>query len=160
MSLSLDTGNFKDAYISGTRVREMWFRGNLIYVKKQAPEVTLTVTKNTETGKIVISGRFEDYAHKYRYYDDMAISSAKENTHGILYSYEYELGSRVLTYNSARKRVSFGSYKDDGSFVYNLVPEKKTLTYCFRAFVSYQDRETGKQRFAYSDTAIRSYNSI
>ena len=118
---------------------------------KKAPTVSLTVTKNTSTSRLVLAGKFDDYLNADCYYEVTA--------HGIVYMQTIRLGKRVLTVNtSGRTRVNFGSYKEDGSFVYNLKPTSKSLSYTIRAFMIYTDPETGKSVVIYSDPVITTYN--
>ena len=120
-------------------------------VLKSAPVVTLKVTKNISTQRLVLSGKFEDYVNVDKYYE--------VTSHGIVYMQTVRLGKRVLTVNtSGRSRVTFSAYKEDGSFVYNLKPSSKNVSYTVRAFMVYTDPETGKSVTVYSDPIVTTYN--
>lgn len=119
----------------------------------KAPTVSLTVTKNTTTGKIVMTGQVDDYENLEDYYEITG--------HGLVFIYKTRLGNRVLTVNtSGRTKVSFGAYKEDGSYVYNLTPKSKAISYVVRAYITYVDPDTGKTVYVYSDPVIGSYNSL
>ena len=162
MSLSLDTGNFKDAYIRGIRVREMWLRGNLIYIKKKEPTVTLAVSKGDSPGKIVLTGQFEDYGHRYRYFDEATYTKGKlSGTHGFLSIRKFGLGNRVLTLSTQGASTGFfQKYTDDGAFSHTIDVPSVGLDMVFRAWVYYTDGDTGKKAVAYSRAITGSYNSI
>lgn len=119
----------------------------------KAPTVSLTVTKNTTTGRIVMTGQVDDYENLEDYYEITG--------HGLVFIYKTRLGNRVLTVNtSGRTKVSFGAYKEDGSYVYNLTPKSKAISYVVRAYITYVDPDTGKTVYVYSDPVIGSYNSL
>ena len=124
------------------------------YAKEpKAPTVSLKVTKNATTGKIVMTAQVDDYENLDDYY---TITS-----HGIVYIYTTKLGSRVLTVNtSGRTKVSFGGYKEDGSYVYNLTPKSKAVSYTVRAYITYVDPDTGRTVYVYSDKVVGSYNTL
>lgn len=124
------------------------------YVKElKVPSVSISVTKNTSTGKIVITGKVDDYENLEDYYE---ITS-----HGLLYIYTSRLGTRQLNVNSTgRTKVGFGKYKDDGSYVYNLKPTSQYLSYTFRAYISYIDPDTGYTVYVYSDPITTTYYNI
>ena len=119
--------------------------------EKQAPKVSLTVT--AEDGKLVMTGKFEDYENADRYYD--------VTSHGLVYIASAKLGTRSLTVNTpGRTRVTFGSYKEDGSFTYKMSPKSGVVTYTVRAFLSYVDPDTGRTVYVYSDPVRVSYNGL
>ena len=133
---------------SATKTEEIEYEKEL-----KAPTVSLKVTKNTSTGKIVMTGIVDDYENLDDYYD---ITS-----HGLIFIYTTKLGTRVLTVNtSGRTKVNFGRYKDDGSFVYNLKPASKTISYTIRAFITYVDPDTGRTVYVYSDPVVSTYNKL
>ena len=118
----------------------------------KAPTVSLYLSVNSSTGRIVIKGQVDDYANLDDYY---TITS-----HGIIFIQTSRIGTRTLTLNtSGRTKVSFSSYAEDGSFTYNLKPTSKSTSYAFRAFITYTDA-TGKSVTVYSDMIRGSYNSI
>ena len=119
----------------------------------KAPTVSLSVGRNTSTGRIVMTGMVDDFENLEEYYEITA--------HGLLYINTSRIGSRVLTVNtSGRTRVNFSGYGGDGSFVYNLKPNSKSTSYTIRAFVTYTDTTTGKSVTVYSNTVRGSYNSL
>lgn len=124
------------------------------YVKElKAPSVSLNVSKNTGTKRIVITGTVDDYANLNEYYEITA--------HGFLYINTSRIGSRVLTVNtSGRTRVNFSSYTSDGSFTYNLKPTSASTSYTIRAFITYKNTVTGQSVTVYSDTVRGSYNTL
>lgn len=124
------------------------------YVKElKAPSVSLNVSKNTGTKRIVITGTVDDYANLNEYYEITA--------HGFLYINTSRIGSRVLTVNtSGRTRVNFSSYTSDGSFTYNLKPTSTSTSYTIRAFITYKNTVTGQSVTVYSDTVRGSYNTL
>lgn len=153
LSLKLDSGNFKGAHIGGKMVREMWFRGDPIYVKKSPPTVSLELVKDTEESRIKIIGRFDDYENQYRYYNVVA--------HGLLYILKSRLGTRILTVNTSGKtRVNFAGYKTDGSYVYNLEPSSEGVQYVARAFMYYENELTGEREYVYSNPITFSYSAL
>ena len=122
-------------------------------IKKLVPQVSLNLSVNTENGKIVITGKFDNYDKSSEYYD--------VTEHGILFIQSSRIGTRVMTLNtSGRTKVSFSGYKEDGSFVYNLLPSSATTSYTVRAFLTYIDPITGKSVTVYSNHFRGSYNSI
>ncbi|MGN0299239.1 MAG: sugar-binding domain-containing protein [Lachnospiraceae bacterium] len=127
-------------------------------IPKLEEEVTLTVPKVTVSaqaaanGKIALTGKFEDYENSGKYFTVTA--------HGLVYYSSSKLGTRNLTVNTAgRTRVNFSSYKEDGSFTYNMKPAYASTNYTVRAFLEYKD-ENGRTMYAYSDPIIVSYNSL
>ena len=119
----------------------------------KAPSVSLNVSKNTSTNRIVITGTVDDYANLNEYYEITA--------HGLLYINTSRIGSRVLTVNtSGRTRVNFSSYTSDGSFTYNLKPTSTSTSYTMRAFITYKNTVTGQSVTVYSDTVRGSYNTL
>lgn len=115
--------------------------------------MSISVKKNTSTGKIVITGTVDDYENLDDYYEITA--------HGVLYIATTRIGSRVLTINtSGRTKVNFSSYTSSGSFAYSLKPTSKTTSYTMRAYITYTNTETGKSVTVYSDVVRGSYNSL
>lgn len=118
----------------------------------KAPTVSLNLSKNS-SGKIVITGKVDDYENLGEYYEITA--------HGLLYIQKSRIGTRVLTRNtSGRTNVNCSGYKADGSFTYSMKPANKTTTYAFRAYVTYTDPATGSPVNVYSDMLVSSFNNI
>ena len=125
-------------------------------VKYQAslkvPTVSLSVTTDAK-GRIVITGKMDDYENLDRYYEVTA--------KGLLYIQSSRIGTRTLTVNtSGRTRVNFGAFGADGSYTYNLKPTSKSTAYSFRAFIVYTHTETGKTVTVYSNVVRGSYNTL
>lgn len=119
-------------------------------VEKTAPKVTLSVAASD--GKIVFTGKFEDYANVDQYYDVTA--------HGFVYYSSSKLGTRTLTVNTpGRTKVSISKYQSNGSFSYSMKPAYATTKYTMRAFLAYTD-ENGKTVYVYSVPQSVSYNSL
>lgn len=117
----------------------------------KVPSVSLTVTKN-DNGKLVLTGKFEDYENVDDYYEVTA--------HGLVYYPTAKLGYKKLTVNtSGRTRANCTTYKEDGSFIYNMKPTNQNVKYTVRAFLAYTD-ENGKTIYIYSDPIAASYNSL
>ncbi|MGN1167060.1 MAG: glycoside hydrolase family 2 TIM barrel-domain containing protein, partial [Lachnospiraceae bacterium] len=99
----------------------------VISVAKTAPKVTLSVAA-VNSGKIALTGKFEDYSNVNKYYNVTA--------HGLIYYSTSKLGTRTLTVNTpGRTRVNFSKYGDDGSFTYNMTPASASTKYTVRAFL-------------------------
>lgn len=117
----------------------------------KVPSVSLTVSKN-KNGKLVLTGKFEDYENVEDYYEVTA--------HGLVYYSTAKLGYKTLTVNtSGRSRANCTTYKEDGSFIYNMQPANQNVKYTVRAFLAYTD-ENGKTVYIYSDPIAASYNSL
>lgn len=125
----------------------------VVYVKElKTPTVSLNVSTNSNN-RIMITGQVDDYENLDEYYE---ITS-----HGILFINTSRIGNRVLTTNtSGRTRVNLSTYKEDGSFTYNLKPSSTSTSYTMRAFVIYKDTKTGKSVTVYSDMVRGSYNTL
>ena len=118
----------------------------------KTPSVKLSLSK-TSDGKITVKGQVNDYANLDDYYE---ITS-----HGLLYIQTAKIGTRLLNVNtSGLTRVNCSSYNPDGSFSYSFKPTSKSLSYAFRAFVTYKDPETGATFIVYSPMTRYSYNTI
>ena len=119
----------------------------------KAPAVTLSLSRDTSTGKIVITGRVEDYENLSDY--------CEITEHGLIFIKTSRIGSRLITLNtSGRTKVSFAGYTEQGAFSYSLKPTSKSTMYAYRAFVTYTDPETGKSVTVYSDMLRGSYNTL
>ena len=119
----------------------------------KAPAVTLSLSRDTSTGKIVITGRVEDYENLSDY--------CEITEHGLIFIKTSRIGSRLITLNtSGRTKVSFAGYTEQGTFSYSLKPTSKSTMYAYRAFVTYTDPETGKSVTVYSDMLRGSYNTL
>lgn len=121
-----------------------------IAVEKTVPKVTLSVAANN--GKIILTGKYEDYENLSKYYTVTA--------HGIVYYSSSKLGTRTLTVNTpGRTRVNFSKYQEDGSFVYNMKPTSANTKYTIRAFLAYEDKD-GRTVYVYSAPKSVSYNGL
>lgn len=115
------------------------------------PSVSLTVAKDGN-GKLVLTGKFNDYENVADYYEVTA--------HGLVYYSTAKLGYKKLTVNtSGRTRVNFNSYKEDGSFTYSMTPVNQNTKYTIRAFLAYTDKD-GKTVYVYSDPISADYKSL
>ncbi|MBR5293151.1 MAG: hypothetical protein IKU31_00105 [Oscillospiraceae bacterium] len=138
---------FTCATCGGTRTETM---PRLPIVKD--PSVSLTLAQ-ASSGKIVIEGIIDDYAN--------TANSWEITGQGLLYIQASRIGTRTLTVNtSGRTRVNFSGCSEDGSFSYSFKPSSKTTVYAFRAFITYQDPETGAAVTVYSPMIRSSYNGI
>lgn len=115
------------------------------------PTVSLNITA-TESGKIRMVGKFEDYENVDHYYP--------VTMHGLVYQTQSRLGTHNLTVNTpGRTRVTFSKYKDDGSFAYSMEPVHPNVMYGVRAFVAYTNAK-GRTIYQYSDIQYVSYNKL
>ena len=123
----------------------------LTEVQKEKPKVTLS-TKATDDGKIALTGKFEDYGNIEKYYEVTG--------HGFVYYSSTKLGSRNLTVNTpGRTKVNMKTYKEDGSYTYNMKPAYASTKYTVRAYMTYKDAE-GKTIYVYSEPKRVSYNGL
>lgn len=119
--------------------------------KKEKPEVTLSA-KALSTGKIALTGKFEDYENADKYYEVTA--------HGFVYYSSLKLGTQNLTVNTpGRTRVNVSKYKANGSYTYNMTPAFGSTKYTVRAFMAYKD-ENGRIIYVYTALRIVSYNGL
>lgn len=117
----------------------------------KAPEVSVSAAAAT-SNKIKLTGTFEDYENIGQYYEVTA--------HGLVYYQNSRLGSRNLTVNTAgRTKVTFKSYKTDGSFSYTITPASVSTNYTVRAFLQYVDGD-GISHYVYSDPIVVNYNKL
>lgn len=123
----------------------------LTEVQKEKPKVTLSA-KATDDGKIALTGKFEDYGNIEKYYEVTG--------HGFVYYSSTKLGSRNLTVNTpGRTKVNMKTYKEDGSYTYNMKPAYSSTKYTVRAYMTYKDAE-GKTIYVYSEPKRVSYNGL
>ncbi|MDD7652771.1 MAG: glycoside hydrolase family 2 TIM barrel-domain containing protein [Firmicutes bacterium] len=121
-------------------------------VTKTAPTVAFSAAP-TQEGRLALTGQFVDYENVGNYYDVTA--------HGLVYLATSKLGTRNLTVNTpGRTRVNFSSYKNDGSFTYNMKPAYTSTKYTVRAFLAYVDPDTGRTVYVYSAPVIVSYQLL
>ena len=78
LGLLLDTSNINNLYFNGHRVREMYFRGQRIFLVKTYPTMSIRAEPivvynddGTQTKKIKIIGTYNDYTNLYRYFDEV-----------------------------------------------------------------------------------------
>ena len=70
------------------------------------------------------------------------------------------LGAKSMTVNTAgRTRVIFSSYKDDGTYSYNMTPRTSDTKYVVRAYLTYTN-EAGKTVYVYSSPVLVSYDAL
>ena len=123
----------------------------LTEVQKEKPKVTLSA-KATDDGKIALTGKFEDYGNIEKYYEVTG--------YGFVYYSSTKLGSRNLTVNTpGRTKVNMKTYKEDGSYTYNMKPAYSSTKYTVRAYMTYKDAE-GKTIYVYSEPKRVSYNGL
>lgn len=123
-----------------------------VTMTQTAPSVSLSVARAATSGKIRLTGLFEDYENISKYYEVTA--------HGLVYISSSKLGTRNLTVNTAgRTRVNFSSYNSDGSFSYTMKPAFASTRYTVRAFLAYKD-EYGRTIYVYSNPITVSYNAL
>lgn len=120
--------------------------------EKSVPEVMLTATRSSVSGKISLTGQFEDYENQGKYYEVTG--------HGFVYYSASKLGTRTLTVNTpGRTRVNVSSFKADGTYTYNMKPQYASIKYVIRAFLAYTDAN-GRTVYEYSDPMTVSYNGL
>lgn len=120
-------------------------------VEKKDPVAGLSAAA-TDDGKIILTGKFEDYENKDAYYEVTA--------HGLVYYSSTKLGTRSLNVNTpGRTRVNFSKYAEDGSFSYTLKPAGASVRYTVRSFLVYKNAE-GRTIYEYSDPMIVSYTRL
>ena len=116
-----------------------------------APSVTVSAAA-ASGNKIALTGTFVDYENATKYFNVTG--------HGLVYYSTSKLGTRTLTVNTpGRTKVNFGSYKEDGSFTYNMTPAYASTRYTVRAFLAYTNA-AGNTLYAYSNPIVVSYNSL
>ena len=116
-------------------------------------ERLFALLKAQKGGRIVITGKIDDYANLGDRYEITG--------RGLLYIQTSRIGTRTLTVNtSGRTRVNFSTVSETGTFTYNLKPTSKSTSYAYRAFLIYKDTETGKTVTVYSDMIRGSYNTF
>lgn len=156
------------AFIDGKEVLEYWLNGNVHYFgPMNIPTMSLRVepTVNESGTQIVrMIGKYEDFKHKYRYFDFTPYSASSTEIVGVIFIRTANLGSRSLTINtSGRTFVSFKSILDDGTFAWNTDVGGKYIVnadtkYTFRA-VTWYVTETGKKTYIYSKHWTGTFNS-
>lgn len=138
----------------------MWLKGNMLYVKKRPPKVTLKLSASD--GKIRAEACFVDYEHRYRYAEEIEFSSSITKTHGIVYrSSSFGIATAITA--SGMKRLNFGAYSDDGTFTYNLDSSlygSSSRRNWYKAWIAYVDPETGEKNVAYSNVIATTYNEL
>ena len=117
----------------------------------KVPACTVSAAKGTSSRKITITGQLSDYAN---------LSDYNITGHGLIYITATKLGSKTLTINtSGRTKVSFSSYKADGSFSYTFTGSAVSTKYVCRTWVSYVDG-SGNTVYVYSDPITVSYSTL
>lgn len=123
----------------------------VLKVEKEIPQVTLSA-KAGISGKIALTGQFEDYENADKYYEVTG--------HGFVYYSTAKLGTKNLSVNTpGRTKVSISKYKEDGTYTYNMTPAYASTKYTVRAFLTYTDVD-GKTNYVYSSPKIISYNGL
>lgn len=101
----------------------------------------LSVSLSSDGQRMIVTGKVDKDAYDY----------SKIIKHGVLYIRQSNLGNKELTvYTPGRTRVNFGTYKEDGSFIYRFNPYNKDALYTARTFIQYKDAN-GKTCYEYSD---------
>lgn len=114
------------------------------------PTASIVVTKGTSSRKLRFIG----------YYNEYGTDAFNVTAHGIVYMTVNKLANRELTINtSGRTKVSFGAYKDDGSFIYNITGSSVTAKYAVRAFITFVNA-AGQEETIYSDMWTGCYNDV
>lgn len=115
------------------------------------PEVTVSVSQG-ENGKLTLTGKFEDYENSGKYYTVTG--------HGLIYMTKARLGAKSMTVNTTgRTKVTFSSFKDDGTYSYTMTPKTSDTKYVVRAYLTYTN-EAGKTVYVYSSPVLVSYDSL
>ncbi|MGM9681440.1 MAG: glycoside hydrolase family 2 TIM barrel-domain containing protein [Eubacteriales bacterium] len=116
------------------------------------PSVSVSAARAASGTKITLTGKFEDYENISKYHTVTA--------HGLVYYRASKLGTRILTVNTpGRTKVSFSTYKADGSFSYTMTPAYASTKYVVRAYLAYTD-DAGRTVYVYSDPIVVSYNTL
>lgn len=114
---------------------------NAIAGLKEKEVSGLSVSLSSDGQRIIVTGKVDRDAYDY----------SKITKHGILYIRQSNLENKELTVNTpGRTRVNFGTYKEDGSFIYRFNPYDKDALYTARTFIQYKDAN-GKTCYEYSD---------
>ncbi len=166
MSPRLELPSCKELYIDGKRSVEAWYQGDVWCIQRE-PTISIQAealpdSEQYPNGCLRLTGRFEDYAHLYRYFEEVpTISGSAIRGHGILYILHSRLGTRALSVNTGGvARVSFGAIKDNGTWVYNWNENfVKASLYTIRAWYRYQDA-SGTPRYTYSEQISVRYNDL
>lgn len=119
--------------------------------EKTAPKIALDVKKGTTAPKVRLTGKFEDYENLNKYYEVTG--------HGFVYVQSAKLGTRNLTVDYAgRTRVNVKSFKEDGSFSYEMTPSGTGVKYTVRAFLIYMN-DKGQTKYVYTNPVTYIYNT-
>ena len=115
---------------------------NAINGLKEKEDVSgISVSLSSDGQRMIVTGKVDKNVYDY----------SKITKHGILYIKQTSLGKQELTVDTqGRTRVNFGTYKDDGSFIYRFKPYNKAALYTARTFIEYKDAN-GKTCYEYSD---------
>lgn len=112
--------------------------------------VTVSAAKATGN-KIALTGKFMDYEN---------VADYNITSHGLIYIATSKLGDGELTVNtSGRSKVTFSSYKSDGSYSYTMKPSGTGTNYTVRAFVTWRDADNNTI-YTYSKPIVVSVKSL
>ena len=113
---------------------------------------TASVSAARSSSKLTVTGCFDQYADSTGTYPVTG--------HGLVYITSTKLGSKTLTLNtSGRTKVSFSSYRADGSFSYSFKPVSISTKYVVRAWLTYTDAD-GQTKTVYSDPLVVKLSSL
>lgn len=167
LGLLLDTSNINNLYFNGHRVREMYFRGQRIFLVKTYPTMSIRAEPivvynddGTQTKKIKIIGTYNDYTNLYRYFDEVPHDLVDNSCHGIVFVSSGKLGTRNLTINtSGRSLRCFRQYDSVGNFSHTFTPGSPATVYAMRSYVWYINNK-GNHIVTYSPIIRKSYNTL
>ena len=114
-------------------------------------QLKILATQGSSSKKITLTGQFTDYEN---------IDNYNIVEYGIIYMTTDRLGVKTLTVSTpGRTKLSFSSYKDDGTFSYTFTASSTTKKYAIRSYIVYTDKN-GKKQYAYSTRINVSYNGL
>lgn len=156
------------AFINGKRVLEYWLNGNVhyfgtIYAPTMSMRIDCTVN---ESGAPIIkaTGIYDDYKHKYRYFDFEPYSTSSNNIVGIIFAKTDSVRGNLTLNTAGRVFAGFTSIKNDGTFVLNITVGGQYIAdadtkYTFRAVTWYHNGKDLVTKYAYSIQLIGTYNN-
>lgn len=164
MSKQIDFTKVKNCVIDTIRVGEMWCNNVLLYVVKKPP--TLTISAKSSNNKIKVTGKFNDYENKHRYFDEVQYSTTIKG-HGIALRKNQSMNvlTNIMQTIGGLKRVNFSksNYNDEGEFSFSFSSSEygsTTTKLWFKVWFCYMDTETNTKKVVYSNVIAGSYNSF